>query len=133
MCMEDVRIARSQRVRSQGEIGAAAGQVVTFDVYPRRIRVVITGQSIPRTGTTEMFMETPFVKISTDPTFADATKTIVNQSLYDEFVFDAERFGEAVQGPFSIKIDTDSGTVVGAYAEIELVAKPSEDVPLLQY
>ena len=126
MCMEDVKIARSQRIRSLNQMADGVMTDVTYEAYHRRIRIVVTGTGANLNGTLEKYIEYPVVIISTDPAFTDDAKIIVRQTIVDAFVFDADKYGSILQEGFSVRYSGRDGSY-GAIAEIELVVPPGSD------
>lgn len=118
--MEDIKIARSQTMRSKNSIGDSTRTSFTFKPWTNRVRVFISGVSGIGTGTVESYMVPPFVIIYAGPVAAVPDQIIIQQSLYDPIDFGIERFGSLVQGEFTVEVSTDNSPAAATILEMEL-------------
>lgn len=114
MCWQDVQIGRATTIRSLNTAGSPGDQNVTFGIWSRRIRIVISCDYDTATS------PAPRVHVWRSSTLPDNTTLIASTTLLVPLVLDLEKYGSVVQGELRVKIFDDGGGGLSSITEYEV-------------
>lgn len=103
MCWADIRIARSQTIRSSASQLNGSGNTVQYDTWARRVALIISAQGTDRL--TDTFYEPMFVQVFTGHNVAATSKLIYSGEVFGKLRIGIEDFGAQIGGHLTVVMD----------------------------
>ena len=119
MCWQDVRIGRSQTLRSAVANPGAGVTPQVYPAWPNRVRLLISAQGSQVTVMAALAYEPMSIGVYAGPD--NTYPPIYVGDVYGLLDLGFERFGSTLQGQISIYMDTESLGTMWCISEYELV------------
>lgn len=127
MCWADVRINRSQVLRSTQQNSLAGPTTVNYNAWTNRIRLAISTQGQDASGAlSNVYVP---MQIAIYAGSSSASPIIYSGDVYGLLNFDYSIYGNLLQGPLTVIMDLGSSGQAWCIAEIELVDPSNAGTP----